>query len=141
MDVYIPTKKLLSFFFFLSPSRNKCTFMTFTWGKLVKSKCSPQKHNSDFCFDDVRANSVLSRHSSQKYLQDTTNIILYLLYIMYAWHFRRLNFKTTFFFKFFYRFVNHRNICNTFFCSPVLWPRESKFLVRFQYAVCALGQA
>lgn len=43
--------------------------MTFTWGKLVKSKCSPQKQSSDFCFDDVRANSVLSRHSSQKYLQ------------------------------------------------------------------------
>lgn len=66
--MYIPIKKLLSFFFFLSPSLYKCIFITFTWGKLVKSKCSPQKQSSVFCLDDVRAKSVLSKHSSQKYL-------------------------------------------------------------------------
>lgn len=40
-----------------------------TTGKSSNSKCWPQKHKSFFCFPAVLACSVLSRHSSQKYLQ------------------------------------------------------------------------
>lgn len=52
-------------------------FITFTCGRLVKSKCSPQKQSSDFCLDEVRANSVLSKHSSQKYLLSNEKQIKY----------------------------------------------------------------
>lgn len=66
--ICLPTKTFLSRFFLRSASRNRFTLITFTRGRLWKSKCSPQKHMSPFCLDDVRAYSVLSRHKSQKYL-------------------------------------------------------------------------
>ena len=42
----------------------------------MKSNCSPQNSMSFFCFVDVRAYNVLSRHNSQKYLEKRNDILI-----------------------------------------------------------------
>lgn len=67
-----PTRELLSRFRFRSPSRHRFMLITLAGGRLWNSKCSPQKHKSDFSLVEVRAYKVLSSRSSQKYLRNQT---------------------------------------------------------------------
>lgn len=72
--INLPTRMFLSLFFLRSASLQTLMLIMLTRGRLWNSKCSPQKQSSPFCLQDVLAYSVLSKHTSQKYLQ-----ILYML--------------------------------------------------------------